>query len=96
MACRLFGAKPLSEPMLANCWLEPWEPKFCEIWINIAVFEIVVCKMSAILSRPQRVNSRIVFTLLEICIHSDNQIQFPNAYVIGAFKKLVCYWQIAY
>ena len=25
MACRLFGAKPLSEPMLDYCQLEPWE-----------------------------------------------------------------------
>ena len=23
MACRLFGAKPLSEPMLGYCWLDP-------------------------------------------------------------------------
>ena len=25
MACRLFGAKPLPEPMLAYCQLDPWE-----------------------------------------------------------------------
>ena len=25
MACRLFGAKPLPEPMLAHCQLDPWE-----------------------------------------------------------------------
>ena len=25
MACRLFGAKPLPEPMLAYCWLDSWE-----------------------------------------------------------------------
>ena len=25
MACRLFGAKPLSEPMLAYCQLDSWE-----------------------------------------------------------------------
>ena len=25
MACRLFGAKPLLEPMLAYCQLDPWE-----------------------------------------------------------------------
>ena len=25
MACRLFGAKPLPEPMLISCQLEPWE-----------------------------------------------------------------------
>ena len=25
MACRLFGAKPLHEPMLSYCWLDSWE-----------------------------------------------------------------------
>ena len=25
MACRLFGTKPLSKPMLAYCQLDPWE-----------------------------------------------------------------------
>ena len=25
MACRLFGAKPLSQPMLRYCQLDPWE-----------------------------------------------------------------------
>ena len=25
MACRLAGAKPLSEPMLEYCWLNPWQ-----------------------------------------------------------------------
>ena len=25
MACRLFGAKPLPEPMLAYCQLDTWE-----------------------------------------------------------------------
>ena len=25
MACRLFGAKPLSKPMLEDCQLDPWE-----------------------------------------------------------------------
>ena len=26
MACRLFGTKPLSKPMLSCCWLGPWAP----------------------------------------------------------------------
>ena len=25
MACRLFGTKPLSKPMLGNCQLDPWQ-----------------------------------------------------------------------
>ena len=31
MACRLFGAKPLSEPVLIYCSLDPWEQIFSEI-----------------------------------------------------------------
>ena len=23
--CRLYGIKPLSEPMLVNCWFDHWE-----------------------------------------------------------------------
>ena len=47
MACRLDGAKPLSEPMLEYC---------ANIFIQENVFEGVVCEMAAILSRPQCVN----------------------------------------
>ena len=31
MVCRLFGAKPLSEPMPSYCSLDPWEQIFSEI-----------------------------------------------------------------
>ena len=34
MPCRLFGTKPLPEPMLAYCQLDHWE-KSSEIWIKI-------------------------------------------------------------
>ena len=57
MACRLFGAKPLFEPMLEN-W--PVRTTFSEIIIEILnklfkknAFESVVCEVVAILSRPQ-------------------------------------------
>ena len=40
MACRLDGAKPLSEPMLEYCWLGPWEQTSppSEILIEIRPF----------------------------------------------------------
>ena len=47
MACRLFGAKPLPEPMLAYCWLDSWEQisnRDSIIFIQEHAFEIVVCQ----------------------------------------------------
>ena len=34
MVCRLFGTKPLSEPMLPNCQLDPWEQISVKIWVG--------------------------------------------------------------
>ena len=65
MAFRLVGVKPLSEPMLEYCKLDPWERnsiKFNQnscIFIQGNAFENVVWKMTAILSRPQCVNIHI-------------------------------------
>ena len=58
MACRLAGAKPLSEPVMEYCQLET---NFSEILIEIVkfsffqehAFEDVVWRMAAILSRAQ-------------------------------------------
>ena len=58
MACRLFGAKTLSKPMLTYCHLDHWEyisMKFQSVfkdfhWKN--ALQNVVCKM-VVLSRPQ-------------------------------------------
>ena len=52
MACRLFGAKPLPEPMLAYCHLDSWEQisvKFESefnhiIFIQENAFENVICQ----------------------------------------------------
>ena len=50
MACRLFGAKPLSKPMLGYCQLDPLEQTSVKILIKIQsffiqenAFENVVC-----------------------------------------------------
>ena len=62
MACRLFGAKPLPEPMLTYFQLNPYEQttvKFAFKYIFSIVenaFENVVCEMSDILSRGRWVN----------------------------------------
>ena len=63
MAWRLFDAKPLPEPMLPYCQLDFWEQitynlhQNSIIFIQENVFENVVWKMAAILSRPQCVNT---------------------------------------
>ena len=63
MACRLVGAKPLSEPMLeyANTSLKnkfQWNLKRNSYtFIQENAFENVVCEMATILSLPQSVNA---------------------------------------
>ena len=59
MACRLFGAKPLPEPLLAYCQVDPVEHILLKFHLKSNVFmlenwfENVICKMMAILSWPQ-------------------------------------------
>ena len=58
MAWCHFGTKPLPEPMIALCHLDPHEQtsvKFVSIYKNN---KNVACKMSAILSRPQWVKKK--------------------------------------
>ena len=60
---RLFVAKPLSEPMLGYCQLDPKEQTYenfntnSYIFIHENAFENVLCEMAAILSRPQYVKT---------------------------------------
>ena len=59
MACRLFGAKPLSRPMLPYCQLDPKEHISVIFYVKFKVFiqgnalKNVVCEMVAIFSRSQ-------------------------------------------
>ena len=65
MACRLVGAKPLSEPMLEySNWtlknkLQRNLYRNSNIFIQENAFQNVVWKMAAILSRPQCVNVKL-------------------------------------
>ena len=62
MACPLFGAQPLSKPVLGCCQVDPYEQtsvKFeskHKIFIDKNVFENVICEMVAILSRENELN----------------------------------------
>ena len=90
MVCRLVGAKPLSEPMLGYCWLDPEEEtsvRFqskCVPLIKIIAIEDVVRLTAAILSRGRWVNisrpeqGRILqTTLLEDLLLGTNLEQTP-------------------
>ena len=62
IAYRLFSAKPLSKPMLAYCWFDPWQQTSVKLRLESIfffqenTFENIVSKKSAILSRPQCVD----------------------------------------
>ena len=63
MACCLASTKPLSEPMLEYCYLDPQEQTIVKFnrnscfFIQENTFENVVWKMVAFLSQPQCDNS---------------------------------------
>ena len=68
MACHLFGAKPLPEPMLAYCKIDPlgqilvkFESTY-KTFIHENVFEKAVYEMAAILSRGRWVNRKSLWT----------------------------------
>ena len=52
MVCRLLGAKPLSDAMLAYCQLDPWELISVKFYQNTTIvienseLEKVACKLS--------------------------------------------------
>ena len=64
MACRLFGAKPLSEPMLTYCQLNTQEQiprsfiRYSKIFNEDNAFENGVYKLATILSQPQRTKTK--------------------------------------
>ena len=69
MACRLFGAKPLSKPMLGYCWLDNEEQtsvyffyQNTKKYIYKNISQIIVCEMADILSRGRRVKVNAVQT----------------------------------
>ena len=59
---RLDGAKPLSEPMMEYCWLDPLEQTAVKFWLEFKHFHSRKCiwnfvlKMAAILPQSQCVN----------------------------------------
>ena len=74
MACRLFGAKPLPEPMLTYYQLHPYWNKLqwninrnSNNFIVENAYQNLVCKLSAILCHPQCVIT--VSLITRVCSH---------------------------
>ena len=100
MACRLAGTKPLSEPMLEYCQLDPWEQINLNRNSHISIqennaFEYIVWIMSVILSRPQCVNSVMIQVLAwRICVVPGRQeltlnacLSDDSAYLLGYIHR---------
>ena len=70
MACRLAGAKPLSEPMLEYCEFDPWEQTSMKLQSKFIHFHSrkskIVWKIAAILSRPQCVEQDFYSFITEV------------------------------
>ena len=94
MACRLYGAKPLSESMLPYCQLDPTEHISMEFYSKFKSFrsrktlENVVCDMAAILSRPQWVN-----TWLQWIGQRQLQDEMRNIKVLGFGAAYIDIWR---
>ena len=62
MGCRLFGAKPLSDPMMVYCQLDPKKRTSLKYYLRVNFHSgkcsWKYCEMAAILSRPQCVNMK--------------------------------------
>ena len=76
MACRLFGAKPLSKPMLDYRQLDPWDKiqwnfnQTTKISIHENASDNIVCEMAAILSWGRWVNIILSSVSVDIQVHA--------------------------
>ena len=95
MACRLFGAKPLPEPMLAYCQLGSWEQFLVKIWIGILSFsckkmhlKLLSANMAAILSGGDELNSHqeVTYSKTGIDLIDTDLFQF-NDLPLGHWKR---------
>ena len=103
MACRLFGAKPLSEPMLDYSQLNPrnklqWNFNQNTIFfIDGNAFQKVACEMAAILSRGRWVTRVEVRHILQCLVHDfvtwnvggDNRKNFLGSLIFLISVELI-------
>ena len=69
MACRLIRTKPLPEPILTYCQLDPQEQTSVK-FIHESAFKNAVCEMAAILTRGRWVNPCTTGSVFQIIIKS--------------------------
>ena len=85
MACRLVGAKPLSETMLEYCQLDSWEQSQrnfnwnSNIFIQENAFENVVCEMASIC---------LGLNVLSVGIWCDLDYRFEGTIVVGGYSSI--------
>ena len=89
MSCRLFGAKPLPEPMLIYCQLDFYEQS--EIWIKIFIqengFVNVLSAPDGPLVGPTNLAIRVVvpYSIIELVHHCSmpgNLVPFQHKFII--------------
>ena len=83
MACRLFGAKPLSEPVLTCCQLEPKEFYLVKFWSKIKHFHSRQCVS---ISRLQNVRHIFSASMCSHIEHSD-KCEFHNELLLRGLDK---------
>ena len=103
MACHLFGAKPLSKPMLGSCQFDPNIHPFNEILFEIQKLSFnkmhlkIVLKMLIILSRPPWVKissvERVTVVTRYTCVCANSQLRCVSCVIgqIGCQQKRAVY-----
>ena len=72
MACRLFGANPLSEPTMTYCQLDHKKHILMKCYLKFKsfiqgeAFENIAYEIAAILSQPQCVNALVIYHILAL------------------------------
>ena len=79
MACRLIGAKPLSEPMLDYCQLDPCEHISMKSWLKIQQFSLkkIHVKMSTAKWRPSCLGLNVL--IWGLWKQNNTLLMFPHA-----------------
>ena len=81
MASHLFGAKPVSEPLLVYCQLDPREHISVKFYLNIKgfhAFENGICTMVAILPWPWSIQVCCWNLIWKVCISYLKLVQPPQ------------------
>ena len=97
MACCLFGAKPLPDPMLIYCQLDPWQQASnwnATFFIQENIFENCVFEMEDILSEERWVKINILgFVRVTPCSHrmEFSDFQHSRQPIRGHIRKWMIY-----